>query len=674
MKRIKSFFLFIIVIALLCGGCRSSGDYILDSLDRSVSPKADFYAFVNSNWLKEHPLSPTDKMVDPFFELQLRTYDRIFGLIDSIDRETAESGSIEQKISGLFDLVMDTEKLDKEGYAPIREALNRIAGIEDKAELFQCIFELQKNGIGAYFGAGAEPDPKNSSSQVWSFSQSGISMPRPYYLDNDENSIAVRAKYRDHAAKMFVLAGFTAEQARSNAEGALRIETRLAAAAFDEEKLRDPYANYNSMSPGELRLLVPAVDWDRYFTVMGLPPLNELVVQQKEPLIEAGNIIASESLGDQKAYLQWLLIHDAAAYLGADMYEANFDFYDRTLSGQEEMIPRVRFAFSTVNDFFGDALGRMYVEKYFPPAAKERAERMVATIREVLRDRISNLQWMSGETKVQALVKLDAMGVKIGYPDRWKDYSSLEIRDDSFYENLMRKRRFFLASNIEKLGKPSDKDEWDWDTFPQTINAFYRPSNNDITIPAGILQYPFFDMDADDAFNYGAIGVVIGHELTHGFDDQGRQYDKDGNLRDWWTAEDSRRFTQRAQVLVDFFSSLEALPGLPANGVITQGENIADNGGLHLAYEALQRAMKERPLKDKKGFTPSQRFFIAYAAIWAQNSRPEYVRQITMRDPHSLGRWRVNGALPHIDEWNRAFNIREGDPLYMPPEKRAAIW
>ncbi|GHV90924.1 peptidase M13 [Spirochaetia bacterium] len=672
MKHNKLFFLSIIVLSLLSAGCRSSGDYFLDNLDRSVSPRTDFYQYVNGNWLKDHPLSPSDFLVSTFTELQFRTNERMFVMIDSINRETAAPGSIEQKISGLFDQIMDTEKLDREGAAPIEGDLKRIAGIRERAELFRQIFELQKTGINLYFRFGTAVDSKNSSLHVWAMGQGGLSMPRSYYLDTDENSITVNAKYRDHIVRMFELSGFSAEQARTNMEAVLRIETRLAAAAFDEVKLRDPNANYNRMSGGELRQLVPAFDWDSFFTVMGLSFPDELVLFQKEPLIEAANIIAREPLADHIAYLQWHLIDDAALLLGSDFYAADFDFYQRTLFGQEEMQPRVRFAFEMVNNFFGEALGQMYVEQYFPPAAKERVAQMVAHIREVLRERIRNLQWMSGETKAEALAKLDAMGVKIGYPDKWKDYSALDIGDDSFYANRKRARLFSRALDTEKLGKPVDKTEWG--LLPQVINAQYSPESNNIMIPAGILQYPFFDMDADDAFNYGAIGVVIGHELTHGFDDQGRQFDKDGNLRDWWTAEDSERFTGRAQVLVDFFNSLEAAPGLPANGALTLGENIADNGGLHIAYEAFQRAVKVKPLKDRKGFTPSQRFFMANATLWAMNVRPEVIRNITLQDPHSLGLWRVNGALPHIEEWNKAFNVQAGDPLFIPPEKRASIW
>jgi putative endopeptidase len=672
MKRIKLLFLSVIVFALVSTGCRSSGDYFLDNLDTSVSPRADFYEFVNRNWVKDHPLSPMDTEISVFSDLEFQTNIRLLGLIDGIDRESVKPNSIEQKISGLFDLVMDTEKLNREGYRPIEADLNRIAGIQDRTELFRQIFELQKTGREAYFGGGVAADLKNSSAYIWNIGQCNLGMPRSCYLDTDERSGIVRDKYRNHLVRMFQLAGFKAEQARINGDAILRIETRLAAAAFDKVKLRDPYANYNRMSPDELRCLVPSINWDAYFMVMELSPLDDLVVYQKEPLIEAANIIASEPLADHIAYLQWLLINDAASCLGGDFYEANFDFYDRTLLGQEEMRPRFQFAYNTVNNFFGEALGQMYVEHYFPPAAKERAVQVVANIREVLRERIQNLSWMSEETKVQALAKLDAMGVKIGGPEKWRDYSALDIQDDSFYENLMRGRRFSRAFDMAKLGKPVDKTEWT--TLPQTINAFYAWSNNDITIPAGILQYPFFDPHADDAFNYGAIGVVIGHELTHAFDDQGRQYDKDGNLRDWWTAEDSRRFTERARVLVDFFNSLEAAPGLPANGVITLGENIADNGGLRIAYQALQKAMKDSPLKNKRGFTPSQQFFMAYAAICAQNLRPEVIRELTGLDPHSLGRWRVNGALPHNDSWNEAFNLREGDPLFIPPEKRASIW
>jgi putative endopeptidase len=527
--------------------------------------------------------------------------------------------------------------------------------------------------IGAYFSIYVDADPANSSQYLLQTYQGGISLgEREYYLDNDEHSVGIRTKYKEHVAKMFELTGFTPEQAQKNTEAVLRIETRLATAAYDNVKLRDPHANYNKMSVEALRKLVPSMNWNSYFTTLGLENVNELNVSQKESLVEVENIIASEPLDAQIAYIQWKVIDSAASYLSDDIYAQNFDFYGKTLSGKETQSPRWKRAVSAVNGMLGEAVGQMYVKQYFPPEAKERMIKLVRNLQAILGQRIEALSWMSDETKVKAKEKLDAFYVKIGYPDKWRDYSALNIEKDSYYENVKRANRFEYAYMLAKAGKPVDKDEWHM--TPQTVNAYYNPSTNEICFPAGILQYPFFDRKADDAFNYGAIGVVIGHEMTHGFDDQGRQFDKDGNLKDWWTKEDATRFEERAKVMADFFDAIEVTPGVHGNGKFTLGENIADHGGLQVAYQAFKTETQNAPLANKDGFTPEQRFFLAYATVWAGNIRPEEIRALTKSDPHSLGRWRVNGALPHIAAWYEAFDIQAGDPQFVPAEKRVSIW
>ena len=437
-------------------------------------------------------------------------------------------------------------------------------------------------------------------------------------------------------------------------------------------KARDPQANYHKMTVAELERQAPGIDWNLYFKSLGLPEVKELNVAQPEALAEVAKQVGKGDLDAQKSYLLWKVIDGAASYLSDEFVEANFDFYGKVLSGTPEMQPRWKRAVSAVDGMMGEAVGKMYVEKYFPAAAKERMVKLVGNLQQALGERIRALTWMSDETKAKALEKLSAIYVKVGYPDQWRDYSSLDIKKDSYWANVLRSNVFEYDYMLAKNGKPVDKTEWMM--TPQTVNAYYNPTTNEICFPAGILQYPFFDMKADDAFNYGAIGVVIGHEMTHGFDNHGRQYDKDGNLRDWWTAEDAKKFEERTQVLVDWFDKIEVLPGLHANGKLTLGENIADYGGLQVAFQAFHNAVKDAPLGVVDGFTPEQRFYLAYAGVWAANIRDEEIRLRTQTDEHSLGRWRVNATLPHIEGWYEAFGVQEGDPMYLAPDKRASIW
>ena len=471
---------------------------------------------------------------------------------------------------------------------------------------------------------------------------------------------------------MFEKAGFSAEEATLKRDDVLRIENRLATSAYDNVKLRDPRANYNKMNLEELQKLVPQMDWKAFFDGFKLTNLAELSVSQKENLIEVGKIIATEPLGAQKAYLEWNVLNSSASYLSDEINQLNFDFYGKVLTGKQEEQPRWKRAVSDVDGSLGEAVGQMYVKKYFPVEAKERMVQLVKNLQTALGERIQNLDWMGDSTKVKAMEKLNTFHVKVGYPDKWRDYSSLDIQRDSYWANIKRANKFQSDFMFSKIGKPVDKDEWFM--TPQTVNAYYNPSTNEICFPAGILQYPFFDMNADDAFNYGAIGVVIGHEMTHGFDDQGRQFDKDGNLKDWWTAEDAQKFDARTKGLVDYYDNIEVAPGTKANGKFTLGENIADQGGIQVSYKAFQGVLKNNPLEAKDGFTPQQRFFLAYANVWAGNIRPEEILRRTKTDPHSLGKWRVNASLPHIDSWYQAFNVQPTDPMYVAPEKRAVVW
>jgi len=466
--------------------------------------------------------------------------------------------------------------------------------------------------------------------------------------------------------------GYSEAEATEAAKAAMKIETELAENHFTKEQRRQPEKNYHKIKFIDLEKEVAPFDWAYYFKQVGANNLEDLNVSQIEPVRAAINIINTESIENLKSYLNWIVIRSAASYLSDDFVDASFEFYGKTMSGSKENRPRWKRSIDAVNGALGEAVGQLYVERYFPEEAKERMLTLVNNLTESLGERISNLEWMSEETKEKAHEKLSTFIVKIGYPDKWKDYSSLEIKDDSYYANMKRASEFSYNENINELGKPVDKTKWYMS--PQTVNAYYSPTSNEICFPAGILQPPFFHMDADDAVNYGGIGVVIGHEMTHGFDDQGRKFDKDGNLNDWWTVEDAANFDERAKVLVDYFDNIVVIDTVRANGTFTLGENIADHGGLQVALNAY---MKTKELKEGiaiDGFTPEQRFFLSYATLWGGNIRDAEILRLTKVDPHSLGKWRVNGALPHINAWYDAFDIKETNALYLPKEKRASIW
>ena len=522
-----------------------------------------------------------------------------------------------------------------------------------------------------------DADAMNSSMNILNEYQAGFALSqKDYYIDEDEHTKHIRAEYLKHVEKMFELYGQA--NAAEKAATVLRLETRLAKAAFSNVELRDPIANYNKMSIEELQKLVPEVDWQVYFAGLNIAP-DSLSVGQIRHLQEAGKMLADESLEDMKTLFTWQVIDGSSDFLTEEIFMQNFEFYGRILSGRQEPTPLWKRAVAMVNGTLGEAVGVMYVEKYFPEENKARMLDLVKNLQVALGERIQALEWMSNETKEKAMEKLNTFTVKIGYPDKWRDYTALEIDPKlTYYANIQRAAKFEQDYSLSFLGKPVDKDKWFM--TPQTVNAYYNPATNEICFPAGILQYPFFDMNADDAFNYGAIGVVIGHEMTHGFDDQGSQFDKDGNLINWWTEEDRARFEERTKVMEEYFNAIEVAPGVYANGKFTLGENIADHGGLQVAYQAFKNAQKaaigngQSAIGVVDGLTPEQRFFLAYANVWAGNIRPEEVLQRTKSDPHSLGMWRVNGALPHISAWYEAWNVTEESPMYLAPEKRVSIW
>ena len=645
----------------------------LANLDTTALPGTDFYQYACGGWMKNHPLTDEYSQYGSFTVLAENNRKQMQGLIEELAKGQHEAGSVAQKIGTLYNLAMDSVKLNQEGTAPIKTELEEIASLKNKADVYALLGSLERRGITSYLGTGVGADQKNSDMNAVYTSQAGLSMgERDYYLATDEATTKIREAFKVHVAKMYQLAGFDEATANRGRDIVMDVETRLAKTFRSMVELRDPQANYNKMTLDELKQKYASFNWDAYLTNLGLKNVQEIIVGQPEALAEAAKILDSLPVEQQVLYLQWKLIDRAASFLNDEIVEQNFDFYGRTMSGAKEMQPRWKQAVSVTGSVLGEAVGQMYVEKYFPAAAKERMVALVKNLQTALGERIQNLEWMSDSTKTRALEKLAAFTVKIGYPDKWKDYSTLDIQNDSYYANIERAVVWASDENMAKAGKPVDKTEWHM--TPQTVNAYYNPTTNEICFPAGILQPPFFDMNADDAFNSGAIGVVIGHEMTHGFDDQGRQYDKEGNLKDWWTAEDAERFNQRAQVMVNFFDSIQVAPGVHANGRQTLGENIADYGGLQVAYQAFKTATKDAPLATVDGLTPEQRFFLAYAGVWANNVRPEFVLYLTKMDVHSLGEWRVNGALPQIDAWYEAFNIGEADPMFVPKEERVAIW
>ena len=645
----------------------------LANLDTTAVPGNDFFRFACGGFNDSHPLTAEYSRYGAFEMLMEDNQKQLKEMIEGFAAKENPAGSQGQKIGDLYSLAMDSVKLNADGIAPIKSMLDRIAAISDKNQIMQVKAEMFNNGIGTYFSNYVYGDPKNSTLNIFQIAQGGINLgEKEYYLDTDESTTAIREQYKLYITKLFTLAGFSEDEAKQKMADVMEVETAIAKASYSAVERRNPEANYHKMSYDELKKTFPGIDWDAYLKALGVEGVTELNVEQIEPIKEVEKLINTLPISRHISYLQYNLLDAAASYLSDDFVAARFDFYGKVLSGRQANQPRWKRAVNAVNGMLGEIVGQMYVEKYFPAAAKERMVALVKNLQSALGERIQAQEWMSDSTKVRAMEKLSTFHVKVGYPDKWKDYSDLNIEKDSYWANVCRAAQWGTKDMFSRIGKPVDKDEWLMS--PQTVNAYYNPQTNEICFPAAILQYPFFDMNADDAFNYGAIGVVIGHEMTHGFDDQGRQYDKDGNLKDWWAEGDGDRFNERTKVMVDFFNNIEVLPGLKANGQLTLGENIADHGGLNVSYLAYKNATKNNPLPDEDGFTADQRFFIAYATLWAGNIREEEIRSRTKSDPHSLGEWRVNGALPHVDAWYEAFGITENDSMYIAPENRCRVW
>ena len=650
---------------------------VMSNLDKTTKPADDFYQFATGGWLKNNPLPAAYSRYGSFDQLQENNNKRINSILGELQKKSYKKGSIEQKLSDFYKLAIDVDRRNKEGIAPVKPLLDEIAAAQTKADLQKLQIKYAWMGLGVSYGAGFGADEKNVSQNIYNLSQGGLTLgAKDYYLNNDAATVAIREAYKAYLAKMFQLYGFSAADAVQYAQAIFLHETSLAFVSKSRTELRDPQANYNKMTLKQFCENYPNIPLEALANGEGIKSeyMQELIVGQPAFFAAYDKLSAAENASVLKALMLWSVIRSSSAYLTDEIREANFDFFGKTMSGRQEDYPLWKRATNQVENQMGEALGRIYCKKFFPESSKKMMETLVKNLQISLGERIDAQTWMSDVTKAAAHKKLDKFYVKIGYPNKWTDYSLLNIDPSkSYYENVLACRKFANDKEIaEKAGKPVDRDEWYM--TPQTVNAYYNPTTNEICFPAGILQYPFFDPKADEAFNYGAIGVVIGHEMTHGFDDQGRQYDATGNLQDWWTADDAKGFNQRADMYADFFSNIKVLPDLNGNGRFTLGENLADHGGLMVAFNALKNVTAKKPLKNKDGFTPAQRFFLAYAGVWGQNITEKEIRQRVKNDPHALGKWRVDGALPHIDAWYEAFGVKPGDKMFIPKNERLELW
>ena len=645
------------------------------NLDTSVRPGDDFFQYAAGGWMKTHPLDSEHPENGAFVDLSEQNTLRIQELILQYAGTPQEKGSLGQKIGSLYNLRMDSVRLNREGWTPIKPVLERIAAIKDRKEYQLVTAQIDRRGEETMmYGIGVGADMRNASMNIVSVGQGGLGLgTRDYYLNDDEQTVRVREAYKTFMKNLFQMVGNDSVTAQKKMEAVMAIETRIAKASYSRVELRDISKNYHKMSYNQLVTDFPGIDWGNVFLASGFPTFDWVDVGQPEPIHEVEKILAEASLDDLKTYAEIKIISGATNVM-SDEFRAEAFRLSSVLSGVKQDRPRWKRAVGSVSGVLGEAIGKLYVEKYFPESSKKRMLELVHNLQKALAQRIDEATWMSAETKAKAKDKLSNFIVKIGYPDKWKDYSGLQVCDSlSLYENMGNISEFFLLDQLKrKVNKPVDKTEWLM--TPQTINAYYMPTTNEICFPAAILQPPFFDPNADDAMNYGAIGGVIGHEMSHGFDDQGSQFDKTGNQNNWWTEADKKNFEQRTKVLEDAFGKFEAVPGKFINGKLTLGENIGDNGGLNIAFRAFQNAMKEHPLQKADGFTPEQRFFLSWGRVWAANARPEYTEYIITVDPHSPNKARVNAALPHINAWYDAFGIKKGDKLFIPKKQRAQIW
>ncbi len=643
------------------------------NMDKGVSACSSFFQYANGGWIARNPVPPAFSRWGRFEVLDEGNLEVLHGILDSIPKKKGpRRGTNEQKIAEFYGSCMDEAGIEAEGAKPLQDELDRIETIKDVSGLQAEIARFHSYRIPAVFAFGAGQDFKNSQAVIAQAVQGGLGLPdRDYYTKDDQKP--KREEYSKHVARMFELLGDRPEHASEEARTVMNIETKLAENSSTRVQRRDPEANYHPMNRSELSGLTPHFDWRNYFDGVGLHTIDKINVGQPDFFKAADKLLASIPVDDWKIYLRWHLLNSAASTLSSKFVQEDFNFSGKYLQGTKEMLPRWRRCVASTDRALGEALGQLYIQKSFPPAARARAQEMVKNLVEALRSDLTNLSWMSDETRKRAITKLDAFIRKIGYPDKWRSYEALQISKGAYYNNAVNARQFDVKRNLGKIGSPVDKTEWGM--TPPTVNAYYNSSMNEIVFPAGILQSPFYDPKADDAFNYGGIGVVIGHEMTHGFDDSGAKFDANGNLAMWWTADDFKKFKARTDCVVNQFDGYEVEPGLHQNGKLVVGESVADLGGLAVAYAAYQKSLQGKPRpRVIAGFTPEQRFFLGYAQIWAQNIRPEAARLRVATDSHPLGRFRVNGPLSNMPAFAEAFQCKVGDPMVRPADKRCQIW
>ena len=648
-----------------------------ENLDKSVRPADDFFTFATGGWQKLNPLPGAFSRFGSFDQLQENNNKRINTILTDLLKKQGKEGSVEKKLGDFYKLAMDSVRRNKEGVSPVKPLLDEMENAKTLTDLRNLQIKYATFGYGVPFGYGFDADQKNAKQNILNLGQGGLTLgQKEYYLDNDKATSEIRNAYRQFIVNMFRLFGFSDTQAQARRDAIMRYETMLALISKSNTELRDVEANYNKMTLDEFKEKYPHLPLESLANAEGIQSkdIQTMVVGQPSFFAGVDKLASTGNADELRARMEWDAILSSANCLSDNVRAEYFNFFSKTMRGTKEDYPRWKRATRQVEEQMGEPLGRIYCERYFPASSKKRMEELVKNLQVSLAERIKAQDWMSEPTKKAALEKLSTFYVKVGYPNKWKDLSKLTIDPSkSFYDNVQACRKFWANVTIqEKAGKPVDKDEWLM--TPQTVNAYYNPTTNEICFPAGILLYPFFDPKADDAFNYGAIGVVIGHEMTHGFDDQGRHYDKDGNMTDWWTKEDGKNFEARTSKYADFFSAIKVLPDLNANGKLTLGENLADHGGLEVAFNAFEKTPEAKKGKVIMGFTPEQRFFIAYAGVWANNITEAEIRSRVKSDPHSLGEWRVNGALPHINAWYKAFGVKKGDKLFIPENERLKLW
>ena len=643
-------------------------------MDMSVRPGDDFYQYAGGGWLKANPMKPEYSSYGVFNDLAETNRKQIRELFENLSKEKHAFGSVGQKVADLYNMAMDSVRLNKEGAAPLQKDLDKVKAFSKKADFTAFIADQHLYMGNPFFGIGVDTDLKNSDLNVMWLSAGTSGLPdRDYYLNTDADSKKKQEAYRAYLSKIFQLSGYKKKEAEKAAKVIYNIEYQFAEAEMSRAEARDYNKLYNIYTIDMLQKDYPAIQWAKYFELMGVKDVKQVILTEPKVMAVAQKLMSTLSEQDIKYYVAGLIIKSSTSVLSDDFVNANFDFYGRLLNGQKEQKARWKRALGFPNSLLGEAVGELYVSKYFAGESKAKMLKLIDNLRKALATRIANLTWMNDTTKINALVKLNSFTVKVGYPDKWRDYSKLTIDPaKSLYDNVAAATYVETLRNLEKFGKPVDKSEWGM--TPQTVNAYYNPTTNEICFPAAILQAPFFDVNADDATNYGAIGVVIGHEMTHGFDDQGRNFNADGNMVDWWTAGDSKRFTAAAEKLAAQFDQITVVGDLKANGHLTLGENIADQGGLRIAYDAFKTTQQFQEGKEIDGFTPVQRFYLSYGRIWAEHMTEEAIYQQTKSDPHSIGRNRVNATLRNIDTWYDAFGVKEGDKMWLAPAERAIVW